>query len=385
MHKKRGGVWFILSIAMLCVSFFCFAEDNDDEDIVIVPSTQVIEGDLKVVSKSVEIAGEVKGDLYVMASQVYIDGIVHGDVICMAGLLDVKGVVKRGIRGMAGQIMIGGEVGENISIAAASIEFSPTSKSHGSIIAFAGSCDLLGLVSKNATIFASFLRVSGVIAGKLSAHVGSLRILSKAKILGGMEYFSNEPAFFDQGAKVGGHIVHNPSFIYTLSQKGFLQKIRIGSKIAGSVMNFFFSLILGFILIQFFRNKLDHAAKIISKRPFYVLFTGIVITLLFPIVALVFLISIVGTPFALGLIALNLIGVYAAKIVTLYYFGLTFLKKWNFYRYPKRYYLALLVVYFFLTFIPVFGWFLSLICMLFGYGAVIAGNVKAPSKRQLKK
>ena len=345
-----------------------------DDDIFIVSPTTVLKGDQRIAGKTVEVSGRIEGDLYVMASQVYIDGVVTGDVICCCGLLDVQGEVKGDIRGICGQSVIGGIIGNNVSIASASFDLVSGSRIVGNLLLFTGSCDLLGKIGNNATVFASFLRMSGTVIGKLSAHVGSLRLTSSAFVGQNIDYYSNEVAVIDKGAKVGGSVNHHTSFFYSVSKNGLMKKLKVGSKIAASAMNFFFTLIIGLILIQFFRRKLDHAAEVIGARPIHSLFTGMVVIILLPLAALIFLISIVGAPFALGIIALNVLGFYSAKIVTLYYLGSHLFKRFS--RFPKCYFMGMTIIYFILTFIPYFGWLMSGACMLLGLGAIVSRNLE---------
>ena len=369
---------YLLILLLFPLSLFAL---EDDDDLMILPRDKVVHGDLKIVGKTVEISGTIEGDLYVMASQVYIDGVVKGDVICCTGLLDISGTVERDVRGVCGQAVFGGDIGRNVSVACASLEMATTGHIMGNLLVFTGSCDILGDIDKNVSVFASFLRFSGTIMGKLSAHVGSLRITSKAKVAGGIEYYSNEMARIDSGAVIEGKMVHNPSFIYTMASNGWIKKLKLGSKIAGSLMNFFFTLIMGLILISYFRPKLDKCAEVIHKRSGHSLITGIVVIIVLPVVALVFLISIVGAPFALGIIALNVIGFYSAKIVTLYYVGVRILKRWRFKEHPRRYFVMLLIIYSLLSLLPYIGWIMSVLFMLLGIGAVVTRNLPVTAKK----
>lgn len=364
--------WILVSLVMMvALSPNSGYTEDVSRDVVIISSGELHEGDLRVVGKTVEISGVVTGDLYVIASQLYIDGVVQGDVICAAGLLDISGRVERGVRGAAGQVVISGEVERNISLASASFELTKTALIGRNAILFSGSCDLLGEIRGTTKVFSSFLRVAGDLKGQLAAHVGSLRVTSRAYIGQGIEYFSNDPILLDEGAQINGEITHSPSFIYKVTQHGMLNKVKMGSKIAGVTMNFFFTLILGLILIQFFRPKLNASAKIMASKPFHCLFTGVVIILLLPLIALVFLISIVGAPFALGIIALNVLGFYSAKIVTLYAVGSKALIYWKFDRYPRALFLLLTVVYFIVALIPYIGWITSILFMLLGLGSIV--------------
>lgn len=364
----------ILWLFLICLfSFPCFASEQNEEDIIIAPK-EVIEGDLRLVGKTVEVSGRIEGDLYVFASQVYIDGEVQGDVIACTGLLDISGHVHGNVRCLGGQVVLSGQIERNVSVCSASLEASTSSEIFGNIFALTGACDLLGHVYKNASLFASFVRLSGKIGGQLSAHVGSLRITSHAFVGKGVSYYSSEIARIDRGANLHGEIIHNPSLLYNMSQSEWLAKLKLGSKVAGLLMNFCFTALFGLILIHYFRPKLNRAVSIIHERFISTLLTGIVVVILLPILALIFLVSIVGAPFALGLIALNVFGFYSAKIVTLYYIASKAFKRRQFSKYFKRYFILITICYFIVNMIPYLGWIVSVLFMLLGFGAIISRN-----------
>ena len=87
------------------------------------------------------------------------------------------------------------------------------------------------------------------------------------------------------------------------------------------------------------------------------------------------LMTILGVPFALTLIAVNVIGFYTAKLFSLFWVGNHFgpyigLK-------PNRVWTLIvsLICYFLLTAIPFIGTCIAFIAMLFGLGASIVGKL----------
>ena len=85
--------------------------------------------------------------------------------------------------------------------------------------------------------------------------------------------------------------------------------------------------------------------------------------------------TILGIPFAITLIALNIIGLYTAKV-----YSICFASNWVFGSFLKRNhipnFLCGLIVYFILTLIPVLGTLLALASMLFGLGAGVLAQAK---------
>jgi len=100
-----------------------------------------------------------------------------------------------------------------------------------------------------------------------------------------------------------------------------------------------------------------------------------VLLILLPLASLILLMTILGIPFAITLIALNIIGLYTAKIYTI-----CFASNWVFGSFLKRSHIPNffcgLTLYFILTLIPVFGTLLAVTSMLFGLGAGILAQTR---------
>jgi hypothetical protein len=79
--------------------------------------------------------------------------------------------------------------------------------------------------------------------------------------------------------------------------------------------------------------------------------------------------TVLGAPFALTLMAANIVGFYTAKVYTIFWGA-----NWVFGRFRMKHnhmpaFLCGTIVYFGLTLIPVFGTIVSFVAMLLGFGA----------------
>lgn len=173
----------------------------------------------------------------------------------------------------------------------------------------------------------------------------------------------------EEGAKVDGHIEYTPSLVQGWLEGTWAQKLLVGSKFIASVMNFLYSFVVGLILIKLFPDNLNAAVFQLQRHPLKTLIAGCVLLIALPLASLVLLMTILGVPFALTLIAANIIGFYTAKIYTIY-FGAHFLAvKCKLHARRVLVLFTGLVVYFCLTAIPVFGTLLAFAAMLLGVGA----------------
>lgn len=369
----------ILSCFIFLFTAFLSADEKEQAEqqkIVILPSGSVYDGDYFAFGSSVEISGTVNGDIYALAEQVIIDGIVNGDVLAAGGSIDISGKVKHNCRLIGGQILISGEVGNNITAIAGNLQLLSSSSVGGNIVATAGNVDLAAKIGSDATVLASNLRVSSQIKKDLLGFVGQMRLTSRAMIGGDLDYRTNTPIWIENGAIVRGTMTHHPSFVHELVKGTWIQSLLVGSKVLAILMNFIYSFVIGIVLIKIFPKNLDAALQALKSHPFKSITYGIMLLVLLPLAALILLMTILGVPFALTLIAANIIGFYTAKVYCVFWAS-----NWMFGRLGLKasrlpiFFLGL-IVYFGLTAIPIFGTILAFVAMLFGLGAGVLAQYK---------
>ncbi len=363
---------------LLMPLFLLFSNEQEyeevDDSIIIVPQGEIINNDYYAWGGTIEIAGVINGDLYVMGSQIFIDGTVNGDVLVAGGSVNIAGQIVGDLRLIAGQALITGSIGRSATLVAGNVEMTAPASIGRNLSALAANMDLSGRLGGNGHIYASNLRLADSIGGDLAAYVGRLRITSTTNIAGILEYWSDQLAYISPGALIQGGVTHHPSFIYTLAQHPWLKWLKIGSKLATLLMNFFYSLILGFIFMRYFQHRLERAFGAMRTRPWQSLITGALVLIILPLISLLLLMTILGVPFALTFLALNVIGFYTGKIFTLLFFARISLAKLNKEKWRKLGFLLVLIGYFALTMIPYLGQTVMIVVTLFGLGAIVAGR-----------
>jgi hypothetical protein len=362
-------------ILFLCCTFL-YGKEKEEEDIVVLPSTETVNNDYFAHGRTIEISGRVNGDVYVLGGQVFIDGIIDGDLLVAGGSVEVSGTVTKNVRLLAGQALITGHIGQNITAVTGTIELSPSSSVGRNAVIVSGNTDLESRVGNNVRLYSSSVRLSDGIRGKVFAYVGRLRLTSKVNIGGGLEYWSNKTALIDPNAKVEGGITHHPSFFYDLFHSKILRGLKIGSKLAALLMNFFYSFIIGLVMLRYFPQRIDRTIETLNRRPAQSLVAGVVLLFLLPITMLALLITILGVPFALALLSLTVIGLYTAKILAILWMSTHLFRKFEFENHRRLYFAFGLIVYFILTLIPYAGTIVTIAALLFGLGGAALGKIE---------
>ncbi len=367
----------VLFFALIHSCFVCGEETKAEAaHVVVLPYGTIHEGDFFAWGSSVEISGTVNGDVYVFAEQLIIDGVVNGDVLASGGSVDISGQISRSVRAVAGQILINGKIGHSVTGIGGNIQLLPYANIGGNVVLITGNGDIASTIGSNVTAIASNLRVSATINNSLQGYIGHLRITSRANIGGEVDYRSNSAAWIDQGARIQGKVVQHPSFVHELVKGTWIQKLLFGSKVLAILMNFIYTFTIGVILIKFFPKTLEMAQETLKEIPLKCLGCGIVMLIILPLISLIMLMTILGVPFALTLIAANIIGLYTAKIYTIFWISNWGFRKLRLTRNRVPTLLLGLIVYFSLTSIPYVGIVLATLAMLIGLGAGILSQTR---------
>jgi cytoskeletal protein CcmA (bactofilin family) len=366
----------ILVFLFLFLKSWAAVENTDVEDkgVHILPANVVHEGDYFAWGDSIEISGTVNGDVYACGSQIIIDGTINGDVLAAGGSIDISGKVLHNIRIISGQVMVSGQVGQNATLVGGNVQLVPSSTIKGNLVCFAGNVDIGAAIDTNAHILASNLRLSGQVKKNVQAYVGQMRLTSQARIGGNLSYDSNNDAWVAPQAAVGGIVVHHPSLFHEVFKGNFLQGVLIGSKIAALLMNFLYSLVIGWILLRFYPKTVEGAEDALHTAPLKSAAYGLMLLIVLPLASLLLLMTILGAPFALTLLALNVIGFYTAKIFTIIALSNYGFKKINLQPNKMPSFTLGLIIYFGLTAIPILGTIIAFLFLIFGLGAVSLGR-----------
>lgn len=338
---------------------------------LVLPAGQVYHGNYFATGSSVEISGTVDGDVYVLAEQLVIDGIINGDVLATAGSIDISGKVMHNCRLAGGQILISGIVGGNISSAAGNLQLLPSASVGGGLVATAGNTDLSGNIDGDVTIAASNMRVASQISGSLQGYVGHMRITSKTVIGGNLDYRSNTEAWIDPAAVIRGTIMYRPSFVHHLIQGTWIHKMLVGTKVLTILMNMIYTLVIGLVLLKWFPGNLDAALRSLKNHPVKSLAVGFMLLIVLPLAVIVLLMTVLGVPFALTLMAVNIIGFYTAKVYSIFWASHAVFAKFNIKHRRFFGFFCGVLLYFCLTAIPVAGTLIAFVAMLFGLGSGI--------------
>ena len=335
----------------------------------VLQAGQVVQGDYFAAGPRVEISGIVNGDLYVAGGQVLVDGVVNGDVIVAGGKVTLSGTVAQDARIAGGQVLVSGTIGRSAALAGGDVQLTATARVGENLFSAGGNVQVAGHIGKDARIGAARVTLSSQIERDLAVAAESVHLTSKAMVGGKLRYWSEDAPVIDEEATVRGPIIRRP-----LPEGWSLENARrgiFGLRVMVAVVGFLSTLILGLVLLRIYPVFTHRVTATMRDRPTASLGWGATALLVIPVVAISFLVTVFVFPIGLVLLALYLPMVYVARV-----YAITCLGQFLFRRQPDSSslagpFVAGLVLYSVLSFIPIVGGMVTLLTILFGLGALL--------------
>jgi len=320
--KKIAIVLFILLFP--CVSF---AQDS-----------KPVPRDVFEFAPDVQITEPVSRDLIAVGGKVNIAQKVDQDVFVAGGNISITADVEGDVRAIGTHLIIDSNIGGNLAVLAQSVEIKENAVISGSVRIKAENVIINGEILSDAVIDAINLEQNGIIGGAL-------------------EY-----------KKIEQRKVPKTSFSW------FFRLIGL-----------FGMLVVGLILISIWPKAVKSAISLSIKNPIKDFLFGAVALISTPIVVIVLLLTLIGFPLGLILLAIYLIALYFAQIFVGVILGTYIFGAIKGSKQAEKTSLLLImitgvVVLWLIVGIPGIGWLLKLIASIWGLGILINMKIKAFKK-----
>lgn len=350
--------------AMLAPAPVSAATFRGDENSVTIKRDQTLNDDLYAAADTVTISGTVNGDVVVVGSTIIIDGTVNGNVWAGASNLTITGTVSQSVRGFGGKINFSGKIGGDALLASNELSLTRDASVGRDAIVGADRLSLNGAIGRDVKSAARETIIGGTINGNVqSTSSERLSLSSGSLISGSLTYRAPEEVRKDPGATVSGQ---------TTYQKGGGEKQpTLLDRWRDQLYWFLASVLILLGLLLYARRALIVATEAVSSRPGRTILSGLVFTILTPILALIVFITIVGIPLSLIALTAYILIAYLAKIFTGLWLGRLL------FRQPETFWpvlgagIAGLGIYYLLGVLPVIGWIVGLLTLLIGAGAQV--------------
>jgi hypothetical protein len=370
----RCGDIAVLRLLILMLAF-CMGLVADEKP--TVSTTEVIEGNLREYGERVVIRGLVRGDVWAAGSEIVVDGVILGDLYALAGSIRISGQVQGDVRVLGAQVQVNGLVGGHSRFLGAQVNTGSKAQLLSSCYIAAGAVDLAGKVAGNSKLHVGNANLRGQFLGRLEVTAGEIEVLPTAKLAQGLEYWSRRPASISPSADIKGKVISRSGD----DEQDMISWITpwLGESAVGllrlivELMNLLYLLMAGLFLLWLFPQDVKKAVHCLRKKPGGSLGVGMVSIIVVPLVSFLFLITVLGIPVALTILALNVFGLYTAKVVVICLMGDAMLPtKWRQHRVGA--FLLGVPVYILVCSIPGIGPVLGVLSMVWGLGATVLSH-----------
>ncbi|HSX58145.1 MAG TPA: polymer-forming cytoskeletal protein [Candidatus Saccharimonadales bacterium] len=354
-----------------------------------LPAGETFTGDYFTAGQRNEISGTVNGDVYSAGGQVTFDGKINGDFLVAGGQVSIDGEVTGDVRVAGGTVTISNKVDHNLTVLGGNVEVTSSGTIGGSVVGGVGNLTINGPVSANIRVGSGNLTINNKVGGNVDAAVGMFHLGSKADITGNLTYWSKDKVSMAKGAKVGGKVTKkepiavstNKSFV-SLPSAGEIAAAVKGISLFIRIVDFLALLLAGIILIWLFPSLDDRVQETIRKKHWLSLGIGIAGWIAIPIVAIAFLITVIGIPIGLIIGVWYAIVLYFARIFAIIWLGkfVVDLFKWKLGRIIT--FLFGLIIFWILSLLGIVGVLVNIVAFLFGFGAllIVSRNIYKESR-----
>lgn len=359
-RRRRAGASVALAALLLCLIFSqaqAAGPSSSPRDkfragnTITIPAGETVPHDLYVWGGNVRIDGRIDGDLFVAGGTVDLTGPVSGDLFVVGGAVTISSSVGRHLRVLGGNVTVSGPVKQDLLAAAGTLDLATAARVGGDLIFTAGRMTLDGAVD-------------GSVLGSTQNYTNNGSIGGSEEVT--LRQAPSKPA--------------PPSLL---------------SRFLGQVRRYVSIVVVGALLLALAPRLLPAAATRMRERPLPALGIGVLSFIGFFAVLLGLLIGVVILAILLGLLGLGqlvltvVIGVLLGMGVLSYLFALVLLfiaaavvglilgrlafgwltQPWARGPYPALLLGVLVIVV--LTALPLIGWVINALVVLFGLGALV--------------
>lgn len=253
--------------------------------------------------RSLQIDKPVAGDLIAAGGSVDVMTTVDGDAVLAGGTVTVSKRVAQNFYGAAGKLYINDAVGRNARVAGGQVTFSQVSEVMGNVSAAGGEVTLNGKVKGHVIVAGGHVLIDAIVGGDVEATSGQVELGPNARIGGKLRYASREPLKRDPAAQVQGAVeTFAPPGGWPVPENVEHRMGRTGGWVWTVGL-----LVVAAALVAFLPNFYAGVAMTLRSHAGKSLLIGFITLVCVPVLALLFLITIIGVPLALLIVLMYLI------------------------------------------------------------------------------
>jgi len=276
----------------------------------VVNHEGVIDQDLYSAGERVNVRARVNGDVVVAGGQVRIDNQVSGDVIAVGRRVDIAASVLDDVRAAGGEVIVQNRVDGDFVAAGGHILLEQSAVVGERAWLAGGEIDIDGRIGKELRAAGGEVVLTGQVNGDVTLYADSVHILPTARISGNLLYHSAHEADISGAAVINGKVTHVP-----------VERDGGHHGNGGALLGVMALFTTGAALYLMYPHFALATLGALGERPGTSFGLGLVVLFVTPPVAILLMISVVGSILGLLVLLLYLPILLAGFLTGMLYFG----------------------------------------------------------------
>ncbi len=252
-------------------------------------------GDLYAAGGNVEVSEPIKGDVFIAGGRVLLAQPVGGDAFIAGGNVRIRERLGEGLFAAGANVVIEGDIGRHARVAGGDVSIAPGATVNGKATLGGAHVEVAGRVGKDLSIAADSARINGRIDGSAYISARYIELGPDAVISGKLTYWSPQAAVIDPQAKIGGGADYRP-----VSMPEGMHTAGIVAMMMGKVFLLVGLMVMGSLLVLLFPNFTGAVERAFTSNPGKSIAFGLGLLIGLPIVAVLFMITLLGIPLGLA-------------------------------------------------------------------------------------
>jgi cytoskeletal protein CcmA (bactofilin family) len=261
-------------------------------DTITVRAGQTIQGDLYAFGQDITVAGTVDGDLIGAGRNVTISGTINGSVNMAAEKVTISGTVTSSARLAGETITISGSIGGDLVVGGNTARITSAGKVQGDVLVGSGDLTVAGPVGRDIRGSTGDLVIQSRVGRDVRVAADSVRLTPQGRIGGDLRYASDDAATIATGARISGQTERTSQYRFSGGPDAL-------SAMTSHIARLLLMLVTGLLLVLFLPRPAVAAAEAIRVRLPVSALSGLLTFILWPILAVLLLVMLVGIPLAL--------------------------------------------------------------------------------------
>jgi cytoskeletal protein CcmA (bactofilin family) len=300
-HRQPGAVTMGIRLVSAAVLAFVFAlaatgsasaAEVKRGDTITVRAGQTIQGDLYAFGQDITVAGTVDGDLIGAGRNVTISGTINGAVNMAAEKITISGTVTSSARLAGETITISGSIGGDLVVGGNTARITSAGKVQGDVLVGSGDLTVAGPVGRDIRGSTGDLVIQSRVGRDVRVAADSVRLTPQGRIGGDLRYASDDAATIATGARISGQTERTSQYRFSGGPDAL-------SAMTSHIARLLLMLVSGLLLVLFLPRPAVAAAEAIRVRLPLSALSGLLTFILWPILAVLLLVMLVGIPLAL--------------------------------------------------------------------------------------